>query len=449
MPRSDQVAPELVEDPQRLATVLQALAGEDRYGIDTEFHLERTYHPRLALVQVAWADRVALLDPLAVDISPLGEVLRGPGTAVVHAADQDLTVLDAACGAVPSSLFDTQVAAGFLGMSTPSLSRLTERMLRVTLPKSDRLTDWVARPLTAKQLTYAAGDVAHLLALHDVMVERLRALGRLDWALDECSQVLSAPRRPAVPEEAWWRIRDHRQLRGPARGVAQEVAAWRERRAAELDLPRRSVLSDLALSAIVHRAPRSRAELQAVRGVEARHLANGAASEILAAVARGQALPADELRLPPEVREERAEPAFVAVASGLVRQIADEQRFDTSLLATRADLSDLLNGVTGRLDHGWRRQLVGDPVRRLLSGEVALAVQPGRGLVLEQRSGVPASLGAEPGAGAEDGADAVGAVAAGAVADAATRSDAVAGAATRSDAVVGVPAGEAVGGTGA
>ncbi len=393
MSRIDQATPELVSDARGLAAVVQALAAEDRYGIDTEFHLERTYYPRLALVQVAWADQVALLDPLAVDITPLGEVLRGPGTAIVHAADQDLAVLDASCGAVPSSMFDTQVAAGFLGMSTPSLSRLAERMLRVTLPKSDRLTDWIARPLTAKQLTYAANDVAHLLALHDVMVERLRSLGRLEWALDECTQALRSTRRPLVPEEAWWRIRDHRQLRGPARGVAQEVAAWRERRAAELDLPRRSVLSDLALSAVVHRAPRTKADLQGVRGVEGRHLANGAAAEILQAVARGQALSERDLHLPSEVREERADPTVVAVAAGLVRQIADEQHFDTSLLATRADLTDLLAGAPCRLDHGWRRRLVGDPVRRLLSGEIALAIEPGHGLVLEQRSRIPADKG--------------------------------------------------------
>ncbi len=390
MTQQNQVVPELVEDPQQLALVCEAVAAADRYGIDTEFHLERTYYPRLALVQVAWSDRVALLDPLSVDIAPLADVLRGPGTAIVHAADQDLVVLDAACGAVPAHLFDTQVAAGFLGMSTPSLSRLTERVLRVTLAKSDRLTDWMARPLSAKQLAYAAGDVVHLLDLHTAMVERLQALGRLEWALDECAQALATPRRPVEPDEAWWRIRDHRQLRGTARGVAQEVAAWRERRAAELDLPRRSVLSDLALVAIVHRAPTSRADLQAVRGVEGRHLGNGAADAILEAVASGLALGADQLRLPPEAREERAEPAIVAVASGLVRQIADEERFDTSLLATRADLSDLLAGVPGRLDHGWRRELVGDPVRRLLAGDVALAVDGQRGLVLEQRSRIPA-----------------------------------------------------------
>ncbi len=387
---------DLIDDPGALAAVCDEVADEDRYALDTEFHTERTYHPKLALIQLAWADRVVLIDPLAVDVEPLGRLFSGPGTAVAHAAGQDLDVLAAACGATPATVFDTQIAAGFLGMSSPSLARLVEQVLGVRLPKTDQLSDWLHRPIPPGQLAYAAGDVRHLLALHAAMAARLEARGRLDWAVEECAQVLAGRRGGTVPEQAWWRMGDLRKLNGRSRGVAQEVAAWRERRAAATDRPRRRVLSDLALLTIAQRPPHDRQDLEKLRGVEVHHLGKGAAAEILEAVRRGQALAPADLRLPPDAPEARAPQAAVAVCAGLVRQIADEQQFDAGLLATRADVAQLVTGEPSRLDHGWRASLVGDPLRRLLAGEIAAAFGPGGQLVLEARSHVPAPITVDP-----------------------------------------------------
>jgi len=382
--------PAFIDDADRLEALCDELAGEPVYGVDTEFHTERTYFPKLALIQLAWRDRIALVDPLAVDPHPLGRLFAGPGIAVAHAAGQDVDLLATACGVGPTTVFDTQVAAGFLGMSSPSLSRLVERMLGIELPKSDQLSDWLHRPIPARQLDYAAGDVRYLLELRDTMVTQLEARGRLDWALEECAQVLPGQRRGVVPEEAWWKVGDMRRLSGKSRGVAQELAAWRERRAAEVDRPRRSVLPDLAIITISQRPPRNRHDLEKLRGVDARSLAKGAASEILEAVERGRALPQDQLRLPPDAAESKASQVAVAVCAGLVRQIAEELDFDQGLLATRTDIALLVVGEPSRLDSGWRAELAGGPIRRLLTGEVAAAFDPRGRLVLEQRSGVPA-----------------------------------------------------------
>ncbi len=381
--------PVLIADTGGLQALCDEVAGEAFYAIDTEFHTERTYWPKLALIQLGWGDRVALVDPLAVDPAPLEQLFAGSGTAVAHAAGQDLDILRTACGVAPSRVFDTQIAAGFLGMSSPSLARLVERILGIDLPKSDQLSDWLHRPLPPRQLAYAAGDVDHLLTLRVAMVDQLEARGRLDWAVDECAQVLSTRRVDVAPELAWWKVGDVSRLSGRSRGVAQELGAWRERRAAETDRPRRSVLSDLAILTIAQRSPRSRPDLERLRGVDGRHLSNGVATEILEAVRRGQALSPDELRLPPDTGESRASQAAVAVCSGLVRQIADELQFDQALLATRADITQLVVGEPSRLDQGWRRDIAGDPLRRLLAGEVAAAFGPGGQLVLEARSHVP------------------------------------------------------------
>ena len=377
----------MVVDTEGLEDLVAELAGQDVYGFDTEFHTERTYVPDLALIQIAWAGRVALVDPLAVDPAPLAAVFAGAGVAVAHAASQDLDVLMAACGAIPTTVFDTQIVAGFLGMSTPSLSRLVDHMLGVSLPKADRLSDWLIRPISERQISYALNDVAHLLELRDVLTERLRALGRLEWALSECDQVLGDRTPARVPEEAWWKLGDIRSMSRRSRAVAQEVAAWRERTAAETNRPRRMVLSDLGLLAVSQRPPRNGDELRTTRGVDGRHLAQGRAAAILRAVERGLALPPDQIRMPAEGRDAPAPPAAVAVCSGVVRQIADDLDFDQGLLATRADIAQLLCGEPSRLDTGWRRTIVGDPLRRLIAGEVAAAFDSGGHLVIEERSG--------------------------------------------------------------
>ncbi len=247
-------------------------------------------------------------------------------------------------------------------------------MLDVALPKADRLSDWIHRPMSERQLEYAVSDVAHLVELRAVLTKRLEEMGRLEWARDECDEVLADRAASRDPDEAWWRLGDIRSMPKRTRGVAQEVAAWRERTAAASDRPRRTVLSDLGLLAISQRPPHNAEELRRTRGVDGRHLAQGRAAEILDAVRRGLELPAERLRLPSEGREAPASSAALAVCSGLVRQIADDLDFDQALLATRADVAKLLCGEPGRLDSGWRREIVGDALRRLVSGEVAAAL---------------------------------------------------------------------------
>jgi ribonuclease D len=380
---------EWVEDQSRFDALCRQWLDLERYCLDTEFHRERTYYPHLALLQIGWQDSVALVDPLVVDVGPLAEVLTGPGTMVAHAGDQDIEVLELACGKPPRNLFDTQVAAGFLGMATPSLSRLAESLLHLVLPKSDRLTDWTRRPLSESQRTYAASDVAHLEDIRAVLASRLEALGRLGWAEAECSELVARRRSTSPPEQVWWRMRDSRSLRGRSRGVAQEVAAWRERRAATLDRPVRHVLPDIALASIANRPPRNRTELTEVRGLEGRSIGRENEAGLLAAVERGLELPASELRLPPETTVDRDRRPAVALAAAWVGQLAEDLGIDAGLLATRSELSDLLSGRPSRLDDGWRANVVGHPVRALAGGAAALAFDGAGGLLLEERSHRP------------------------------------------------------------
>jgi ribonuclease D len=381
---------DLVNTRVALDDLVARLRSEPLYAVDTEFHRERTYYPKLALVQVAWRGGLALIDPLEVEMACLTEVFTGDGIAVIHAADQDLEVLELACDAIPNRLFDTQIAAGFVGMSSPSLASLYDRVLGVRVPKADRLSDWLARPLTNTQLDYAASDVAHLLEVHDRLVIQLEERGRLAWARAECEQVRARARGARNPDEAWRRIKEARQLKGRAQAVVRAVAAWRERRAASLDVPPRYVMPDLAVVTIAQRPPKGAGELHKVRGLDDRHLRGPQAEELLAAIERAISEPTERKDdQAPRDLDRELRPA-VGLVAAWVSQLARNLEIDTALLATRADLEALLrNDADARLAEGWRADLVGEPVRRLVEGEAALAFNGKGELVLEERSRRP------------------------------------------------------------
>lgn len=380
----------LITDTEAFEQFVDRSIEANVYAIDTEFHRERSYFPRVALIQINNGSEIVLIDPFEVDPAPLKRLLESPATAVLHAATQDLEVFQHWADAVPTRIFDTQLAAGFTGLSTPSLAALHDKVLHISLPKTSRLTDWLARPLTEDQLDYAASDVKHLLELYERISAELRERGRLEWAQDECEIVRLVPRGQRDPEQAWRRIKAVRHLKGGALGAARSLASWRENRAAELDQPVRFILSDLALVGISQRRPTTLEELRAVRGVDDR-LGRGEIGEtILRLVQEGKDLPP-----PPRPDNNRGEPRpdlrpAVALVAAWIGQLARELSMDPALLATRSDIEALVRGDDdARLNSGWRSELAGEPIRRLMSGEAAVSFDGDGGLVLEARSHIP------------------------------------------------------------
>jgi ribonuclease D len=386
-------SPLWIDSKKTLHDLAAKLVDEPLYALDTEFHRERSYFPRLALVQLAWSGGVAVVDPLAVDVAPLRALLEGPGLAVCHAAEQDLEVLQRACGAVPARLFDTQIAAAFLGLGFASLARLALAVVNKKIPKGDRLTDWTRRPLDPAQIAYAAADVEHLIPIHHELLGRAGEAGVATWVEEECERLRTRQIGPIDPDTAWWRIKGSRALRGPQRGVAQQVAGWRERRAMEKDLPPRFVLPDLALAGIVQRPPRSREELRGVRGLDGRYLKSGGETEILAAVDAGREMDPHLVKRPPsgEPNDEHLGPS-VALGLALVAQLAAERGIEPTLLANRADC-----GARGRPPN--RPALFG----LALGARGGIAARPvrGRGGAHRGRQGGSRPRGAGHGAPAE------------------------------------------------
>jgi len=376
----------LVADDDHFARLLDELRGADAYALDAEFHGESSYYPRLAVLQVALPDRVAVVDVTSVDVRPFEAVLGGPGLMVAHAGEQDLQVLQRSTGAIPSRMLDTQVAAGFLGFSSPSLAKLVSELLGVRLEKGARMSDWFKRPLTAEQISYAAADVDHLLALRAVIEDRLAGTGRLAWAYEE------SERRRRVREvdvtAAWWRLKGWRQLRGRSRGVAQELTAWRERTAMSADKPARRVLADEVVMLLAERPPRSLSEMPKSRLFDMGRLSAKVVDEMMAAVGRGLELAPGDVRLPPDTD---LPPQLQTVATLVAAWVAQQARtlsIDGSLIATRTDIEAFLRRVPDNpLSRGWRAELVGTTVGRIVAGTAAVAFDGKGALVLVDRHG--------------------------------------------------------------
>ena len=362
-----------------------------RLALDTEFMGEGRYRTLLCLVQLAtpqpgeMGELIELIDPLDAELdgSPLAAVLADPAVQViVHAGRQDVALVRRRFGAEPANLFDTQVAAGFAGLGAQSsYESLLGELLGVRVSKSASFTRWDARPLTPEQRTYAREDVVHLLELAAELERRLAALGRLEWAHEECAAIARATDE-RDPETIFARLPRVRTLSASARPVARELVRWRERTAEQRDRPVQSILADAALIEVARRRPSSRTELEQIRGAGAgavrRH-----AQELLAAVERGRARPPE-----PETGGERAPPPrpedapLIALSEALVRTRARDAGIAYELIAARADLQAIIiarrqgEGEPGvRTLRGWRRELVGEELLALLDGRLSLSVR--------------------------------------------------------------------------
>jgi ribonuclease D len=369
-----------------LARLAERARAAGRLGVDTEFMPEGRYHPLLCLVQVAVEDEVVVLDPLERmgDATPLAEVFADPAVEIVlHAGRQDVAILRREWQTTFTSVFDTQVAAGFAGHSAQAgYTGLLHDVLKIRLAKSASFTRWDARPLTPEQLRYAREDVEHLLPLADDLQRRLTERGRLAWAREECRAIAEATDE-RDPDEVWRRLPRISGLDAQERAVARELAAWRERTAAAEDRPVGAVIRDPTVVELAKRQPRTPKELAAIRGAGP-DIMRRRAKDILAVLERGRAAPPLRLDEGERLGTEAVDGPAIALAEALVRARAQEAGLAYELIAARADLAPIVVGARrGRPEpdvrtlRGWRRELVGAELLELLGGRRSLAVGDG------------------------------------------------------------------------
>ena len=376
--------PRMVTDATGVDEVISAARAAGRCALDTEFMWEKSYAPQLCLVQVAVGDTIWLVDPLAgAPLEPLGALIADASVQkLMHAPSADLIAFGLHFGSVPANVFDTQVAAGFVGLTaSASLDRLLDAVLKVRLNHNETFSDWTRRPLKETQLHYAADDVRYLDQLVEELERRLTERGRADWAHAEIARRFCTPEAAGGdPERAYRKVQRRGKLSPQAQAVLVDVAAWREQLARRRDQPSGWVMKDPTLVEIARAAPRTVADLQQIRGL-GKSLGERESTELLAAVAHGldREPPPAEHSVPQRIARQVDAVATLAVPMARIRcQDAD---LAPELVANRADLDRFLEAVVGGEDlstlplgQSWRKDLLGDILVRLVAGEISLSL---------------------------------------------------------------------------
>ena len=376
----------LISDSATLANLCSRLAEADFVCVDTEFMRENTFWPELCLIQIADVNEAAAIDPMApgLDMTPLLDLMTKNEDVlkVFHAGGQDLEIVYNLTGTTPHPLFDTQVAAMALGQGEQiGYSNLVDAYLGFTIDKGARFTDWSRRPLDARQIEYAIGDVTHLAAIFPRMLEKLRKTGRGAW-LDQEMERLGDPKNYANdPEEAWRRIKVPSR-KAEVLGRLKALARWREIEARGKDLPRGRIVKDETIADLAGHAPKRQADLAKVRGLSATWAQNDIGARLMQALEAAEPMSADEL----PARDDRKpgmgkDGALVADLLKLLLKIRSKEIDVAARLLARADDIDALAGGQRSglsILEGWRFEQFGRDALDLVEGRLAFAVVNGK-----------------------------------------------------------------------
>jgi len=375
----------VVDSLELLERCCERLAKCERFGFDTEFVGEHSYHPELCLVQIAAPDALYLVDPFAFEnLNLFWQLVVDPSRqVVVHAGREEVRLCHNAFGKAPGRIFDLQIAAGMAGHPFPmGHGALVQALLGKKLKKSETLTEWRTRPLTPGQIKYAFDDVRYLLAMQERLASRLRELNRAEWAEEEFRRLTqdSSPREPSAETvgERWRKIRGSGNLDRRRLAILRELYLWREQKALELDRPARVVLRDDLLIEIARRHLKSAQDLEVVRGLTKKHL-----EEIFQAVDRGQKLPFDDCPAATEREIEAPRVGLIVNLAGAV--LADwslRQHLAPNLVASNSDVRNLVRAFLDKdlqsadtlLLEGWRGEHALPVLREVLEGRTAVRI---------------------------------------------------------------------------
>lgn len=356
--------------------------------VDTEFMRETTYWPKLCLIQAASEEHAAIIDPLAagLDLKPFLDILTDANILkVFHACRQDVEIFNN-LGAMPTPVFDTQVAAMAAGFGDQvAYDSLVRQVIKVDIDKGSRFTDWSRRPLSEQQLQYALGDVTHLAKLYPKLVEKLKAQNRYEWVAAEMADLTDPKLYNTSPDDAWRRLRPRKPSQ-KYMAVFKEVAAWRERVAQERDQPRGRILKDEGVDEIATQLPTDAAAFDRLRSTPKGFGASKFGIELCEVI---QTALADPEKYAPKVEKTpppvQVPASVVELLKVLLRVRCEDEGVAPKLIASVADLEKIALDDKANVPalEGWRRKLFGDDAIKLKKGELALVLNGTRVEVVE------------------------------------------------------------------
>jgi len=363
-----------------LAELCEQLRGQPVLALDTEFLREKTYYAQLCLLQVAAEGVIACVDPLAIDLEPLLEIIYDPSVVkVMHSARQDMEIFFDLRGDVPRPLFDTQIAATLMGFGEQvGYANLVQQMLSVTLDKAATRTDWSQRPLDAEQVNYAADDVRYLFIVYHQQMERLASKGRLEWLQADFDEMSDRSTYAPSPDDLWKRVKGAQKLSSPQLAVLRGIAVWREERAQASNRPRRWILKDEVMVDLAKRSPVNIESLKKIRGIEERMLTRNG-DDLLKVIAEAKIT--DPESWPSKSKSRRLsseQDAVVDLLMAVLRLRGNENEVSQTLLASRKQLESLVAGEDDvPVLSGWRAELAGHDLQAVLAGEKSVRVVDG------------------------------------------------------------------------
>ncbi len=374
---------EFIDSADALENLVSRLATKSCIAFDTEFVSEDRYRPQLCLVQVAAEEIVAVIDPLAdLDTRPFWELLAEPGrTILAHAAREEIRFCYCYTGKPIANLFDTQLAAGFVGMEFPaSLSNLVQRMLGKALPKGETRTNWRTRPLSEAQLVYAAHDVTDLEAMYAKLASQIERAKRRSW-LDEESVLVQARVIEAENTESWRRVSGASGLSVRQLEIVRQLWRWRDRRAQKLDIPSRRVLRDDLIVELAKRQASDVKHVRAIRGMEQRQFADHY-GDIAQAIQMALDIPEQDLPRRSRGSRDVVSPMLSQFLTTSIACVCRQHKMAPMIVGNTDDVRELIGYELDRqgsddipsLLQGWRGEIVGAPFRDLLAGRLAIRV---------------------------------------------------------------------------
>lgn len=346
--------------------------------LDTEFIREKTYYPRLCLIQIATEKRLACIDPLMIDdLAPFFTWLHDENRLkILHAATQDIEIIYHLSGQVPKPIFDSQIAAAVLGMGDQmGYARLVEAMLNVQIDKSQSRTDWSRRPLRQAQLSYAIDDVRYLRDVYPLLHKQLKSLGRADW-LHKPFAKLSDPATYDVDVRTCWKKVKNLQILKPQQlSILREIAAWREESALRKNIPKRWILSDEILVDMARMYPHELKDFENIRGLKT-EIINRHGKKWLEMIKTGANLPRDQWPELPRRKKLTGEASIVVdLLMVALNQQAQAHNISPQMLATRPQVEKMVSEGRTHLSEDWRGSLLNDVFAELLSGKASLQIQ--------------------------------------------------------------------------
>jgi ribonuclease D len=366
---------EIVETIERLEEVIKLTRNADAVAIDTEFARFNTYYPIVGLIQIFDGEHCYLIDPLeVVELGAIVDLLEDESVVkVFHACSEDLEVFHHVLKAVPTPLFDSQVAAAALGVNfSISYQKLVAHFLDLQISKEETRSDWLQRPLSTAQLDYAALDVIHLLAVYHKLVSQLDEANKLAWVQEECTGMTANIATDVDPSLAYQRVKGLARIDAESQYLVQVLCAWREVKAREIDVPRNRVVDEASVVAIAQLNYLEVGGLHTHTSMSSRQIRKYG-DELLTVISEARMVPSEDR---PQLAAES-----LPVSNSLMKQLklrvsarAEAINIVPEMLARRRHLEQLLrSGIDGGRYQlppdlaGWRKAVIGDELMTMLT----------------------------------------------------------------------------------